>query len=562
MLGIAVAGATIGLKVGNAYQKQALTALQQATEERTLLSDLQVRILYNRPAKQLAPYLNYPERFHVEIEASIERLARIQSLLEKRNTSAQKDASIQDKNETQQELNRLLVEFETTVEQFRHRTEVFDGVMGDLTQMSDTEAKQELLLFVQSSEFTRFIEFSDQLVVFSEHLKQQEHLAAAALQRAEGLRTRIIIAGLTLSVAIAALVAFYTSKIIVQPIEAVIDTAQRVTKENDFELQVPTTDAGDMGRLATSLNQLIKQVRLLLQQLEKKNTDLNKALKQLNQQQMRLVQSEKMSSLGQLVAGVAHEINNPVNFIQGNLPYLKEYTENLLTLLANFQTQYPNPGISLQQQIDDMDLAFIQADLPKTLDSMAIGTQRIHQIVLSLLNFSRKDAKDVKRVDVHEGMDSTLMILKQYLHDIDVVKHYDDLPTIECYPGQLNQVFMNILINAIDALNSPDWEANGTPRQIRIRTSLHLDGQSVIVAIADTGPGIPQHIQHRIFDPFFTTKTVGKGTGLGMSISYQIITEKHGGVLTCLSEPGQGAEFIIQIPMTQVATKMSELMAA
>ncbi|MEL7507385.1 MAG: ATP-binding protein [Cyanobacteria bacterium J06554_1] len=549
VLGVAVAGATVGLLVGNSYQKRALAALQQATAERALLSDLQVRILYNHPTKQLSPYLNNSARFRVEIEALLERVATVQTLLAKRKALAV--TSEPGADETQQALNRLLLEFEVVADQFHARAEAFALAMVDLDQMPESVAKQELLTFVQSSEFANFIEFPTQLIIFSAHLEEQEQLAAVALQQASILRMQIIVASLMLSVAIAALIALYTSKLIVQPLEKVISVAQQVTKENDFDLQVPTTGVGDMGRLATALNQLIRQVRLLLQQLGQKNADLSRALKQVNEQQVQLVQSEKMSSLGQLVAGVAHEINNPMNFIQGNLAHVQTYAEDLLALLAHYQTHYPNPSSEIQTKADAIDIKFIQTDLPKILASMEVGTERIDQIIRSLRNFSRMDEATAKRVDLHEGIDSTLLILKQHLCDIEVIKRYGALPVVDCYPGQLNQVFMNVLANAIDALTEHKPQET-IPPQITIRTSLSPDGKWVAVAIADNGPGIPNEIQHRIFDPFFTTKAVGKGTGLGMSISYQIITEKHGGILTCHSQPGQGTEFIIQVPTTQI----------
>ncbi|MEB3357780.1 MAG: ATP-binding protein [Synechococcales bacterium] len=273
--------------------------------------------------------------------------------------------------------------------------------------------------------------------------------------------------------------------------------------------------------------------------------------------ELQLLQAEKMSSLGQLVAGVAHEINNPVNFIYGNLSHAQEYVMQMLSLIQAFRDRPTATDPELEEFIDDIDLDFIIEDTPKLLSSMRTGASRIREIVGSLRTFSRLDEAEYKDVNIHDGLDSTLTILQYRTKPrpeapgIRIVKNYGDLPTVECYPGQLNQVFMNILTNAIDALEERDQsrtaaEIQQCPSQITIETEA-IAGW-VYIRIADNGPGIPPAIKARIFDPFFTTKPTGKGTGLGMSISYQIITEKHQGQLFCTSELGEGAQFTIQIP--------------
>jgi signal transduction histidine kinase len=284
---------------------------------------------------------------------------------------------------------------------------------------------------------------------------------------------------------------------------------------------------------------------------------------ELQRTQAQVVQSEKMSSLGQLVAGIAHEINNPVNFIHGNITHLDEYTQNLLQMIYLYQERYSNHDPEIQALAEEIDLEFLIEDLQKILPSMKMGTERIRNIVRSLRNFSRMDEAEFKAVDIHEGIESTLLILQHRLKDkpdrpaIEVVKNYGNLPQVECYPGQLNQVLMNVLVNAMDALDELDIKRTSqqieeNPSQITIRTSL-VDSQSIEIAIADNAQGIPESVQNRIFDPFFTTKPVGKGTGMGMAISYQIITEKHGGKLQCFSSLGQGTNFIIQVPIRQQA---------
>ncbi|MBW4589633.1 MAG: histidine kinase [Aetokthonos hydrillicola CCALA 1050] len=300
--------------------------------------------------------------------------------------------------------------------------------------------------------------------------------------------------------------------------------------------------------------QLSAQEKTLQQQAQ----ELAHTLKQLQQTQIQLVQTEKMSSLGQLVAGVAHEINNPISFISGNLTYARQYTEDLLKLVQLYQQHYPNPAPQIQQEAEAIELNFLSQDLPNLLTSMEVGTERIKKIVLSLRNFSRLDEAEKKAVNIHEGIDSALMILEHRFKAISnrpaikVTKEYSELPTVECYPGQLNQVFMNILTNAIDAIEESlvENEVQGVNPEIRIWTKL-TDDKHLLIGIADNGSGIPETHQQRLFDPFFTTKPIGKGTGLGLSISHQIITQKHCGKLQCISSPGNGAEFIIEIPVGQ-----------
>jgi signal transduction histidine kinase len=267
-----------------------------------------------------------------------------------------------------------------------------------------------------------------------------------------------------------------------------------------------------------------------------------------------------MSSLGQLVAGIAHEINNPVNFIYGNLKYINDYTRDLVRLVYLYQKYYAHPEPEIRNHIKAIELDFILEDLPKIIKSLQVGSERITEIVISLRNFSRLDEAEMKKVDIHEGIDSTLLILQHRLKErpehskIEVIRNYGYLPLLECYPGSLNQVFMNIISNAIDALDSFNNERNieeiqANPSQIIITTEV-LEGNCAAIRIIDNGPGMPEAVRDRVFDPFFTTKPVGKGTGLGLSISYQIIVEKHKGKMKCISEPGKGTEFYIELPVS------------
>ncbi|MGL5062171.1 MAG: sensor histidine kinase [Microcoleus sp.] len=311
------------------------------------------------------------------------------------------------------------------------------------------------------------------------------------------------------------------------------------------------------------------RVHLQLQQatkaMEQRTDELNRALENLKQAQLRLVQGEKMSALGQLVAGIAHEINNPVNFIHGNLDHIKQYTQDLLEFVQLYQKHYPQPVEEIQERAQDLDLEFLQTDLVNILKSMSIGSDRIRELVLSLRNFSRLGEAAYKAVDIHEGINNTLVILQHRLKAkpdfpvIQVIQDYAQLPVIECYPSQLNQVFMNILSNAIDALEESGVgnlvsAKSGIPNPtITIRTS-NIDDNWVAVSIADNGAGIGESMCSRLFEPFFTTKPIGKGTGLGLSISHQIVTEKHRGTIECYSTKGQGTEFVLKIPVRQIAT--------
>jgi len=291
-------------------------------------------------------------------------------------------------------------------------------------------------------------------------------------------------------------------------------------------------------------------------QLRQKALDLENTLKELQRTQSQLIQSEKMSSLGQLVAGIAHEINNPTSFIYGNLKPAKEYYHDLMDLISLYQEYYPQPVQQINKHIKAIDLEFITEDFPKIISSMEVGAERIQNIVISLRNFAHIDEAECKTTDIHQGIESTLVILEHRFKAtnlrpaINLHKSYTNLPLVDCYPGQLNQVFMSILVNAIDALDEYANKDQSCNPKISIYTKL-IDNQEVMISITDNGIGIGEDIQKRLFDPFFTTKPVGRGTGMGLAVSYQIITEKHCGSLQCISLPGKGAKFVIKIPLRQ-----------
>ncbi len=359
------------------------------------------------------------------------------------------------------------------------------------------------------------------------------------------------------------------------PLNKLLIATARVS-EGNFDIDLNTKLPNELGHLATSFTSMASQLHESFMLLEKSNeelevrvqhrtAELSQVLLDLQQTQSQLIQTEKMSSLGQLVAGVAHEINNPVSFIHGNLTHVDSYTHDLLQLIDLYQQQYPYSTATIQTVVKAIDLEFLKQDFPKLLSSMKVGTERIQKIVQSLRNFSRLDEAEFKAVDVHEGIESTLLILQNRLkaqpnlEGIEVIKDYGQLPLVECYPGQLNQVFMNLLSNAIDALEASTFNQQPsinhklqqkTNPAICIVTQVLADN-TISIHISDNGSGMDETVQAKLFDPFFTTKPVGKGTGLGLSISYQIVVGNHNGKLYCHSALRQGTEFVIEIPVHQ-----------
>ena len=353
-------------------------------------------------------------------------------------------------------------------------------------------------------------------------------------------------------------------KEIAKPLNELITVADNISAGKlDITLELKRED--EIGRLATSFNIMATQLNTTFSNLENSKAELENRVEERTQElqnalvilrntQAQMLQAEKMSALGQTVAGVAHEINNPVNFIHANIQYIQTYIKDLLELVVIYQEYFPETPEFLQYKIDEIELEFIKEDSAKILKSMNIGSVRIREIVKSLRSFSRLDEADYKQVDIHEGIDNTLLILQHRLKNnstqsaIKIIKDYAQIPLVECYAGKLNQVFMNILGNAIDALT--EFRTSDIIATISISTQV-IDKNYVRICIADNGTGINEEVSKNIFNPFFTTKPVGKGTGLGLSISYQIIVETHKGKIYCDSELGKGTKFVIEIPIRQ-----------
>jgi two-component system NtrC family sensor kinase len=543
-LGLAVVGITTGLSVGNTYRQQAKIIREQTLEDIALLQRLQTNLLHARIHQQhlitlsLDPtdlpshgetFNRYADRFQrawfeflntYEIDGpQVSELEReqFQQVIDLHNRSVRTYFQ-----ETRQLLNRLMLEDPTAA--------IWD--------------MQDQIMAVEAGATMDDLEqFSQALDTLLATALEKGEFAETMLLEAERASTVLVGISILLSGAIAVVMAIYISRAISRPLRQVTAIAKRAAEESDFSLQAPITTRDEIGTLAMSLNRLIHQVDHLLEDLQTSTAQ-------------QLIASEKMSSLGQMVAGVAHEINNPVNFIYGNTLHANDYIQDLLELVYLYQAEIPEPPSVIQDKIEEIDLQFLQDDLPKIIQSMKLGADRTRQIVLSLRNFSRVDESRPHPVDLHDCLDSTLLILHNRLkRGIDLQRHYDPVPAIEGYTGSLYQVFMNLVSNAIDALTDHP-PATGMPT---ITISTQQQGDRVLICIADNGPGIdPVDLPH-IFDTFFTTKPTGKGTGLGLSICRQIVEDKHGGKLSCVSTLGQGSEFHIGLPIQQaIATPLPE----
>lgn len=441
-----------------------------------------------------------------------------------------------------------------------------------------TESQEMKFNFQGTKEFVKIAPWRDKLgldwlVVFS--VPESDFMA----QIQTNTRNTIFLSLGTLGIVF--IIGLYTSNWITQPISDLSNASQLIASGNLDKL-VDVKGTNELKILSQSFNYMAKQLKSSFtaletanQNLEKTNNeleervqqrtlDLEETIEELHQTQAQIVQTEKMSALGEMVAGIAHEINNPVNFIHGNVNYVKEYGNDLLKITKMYQNYFPEPPAEIRETLIDIDFEFLQEDFTKVISSMEIGTTRIQELVLSLRNFSRLDEAEVKAVNIHDGINSTLVILNHRLKiksnamGIEIIKNYGDIPVIDCYASQLNQVFLNIINNAIDALEERDKllsveEIQANPSTIKIST-VCKDGW-ISVHIIDNGMGIKEKDSSRVLNPFFTTKGVGKGTGLGLSISYQIITQKHGGNLLFHTNPGEGTEFIIQLPVNNSKLK-------
>ena len=544
-MGVAVGGIMAGVHLSNTQQSEAQLLLEETREELTLPLEIKENLFIAQVNQGLLPSsVRDPETWQQRAQRFQTAIANAgQAWADLKNTYDASNPNTTTSDEKLRTLESLFRKYDPLIESYQRRVNgLTTKIILDQISAEEREVLQLALLELNSDALQKSLdgfnaELEELLGVVLEELIEAE----AALAQAHQFRDWVTLGSLTAAILLSIGLSFLISRTITRPLKQSAEIAQRVANEDNFDLQVPLTSKDEVGQLTQTLNLLIQRVQVLLQEQE--------ASKNL------LVHNEKMSSLGQLVAGVAHEINNPVNFIHGNLSHARSYTQDLFNVIQLYQQETPHPSEKLQATLEDVELEFLQQDLEKVLDSMKLGSDRIRDIVLSLRNFSRLDEAEIKSVYLHDGIESTLMILQHRLKarlnhpEIKLSRHYDStVPAVECYASQLNQVFMNLIANAIDALEADS--SNDSPA-ITIRTGMKKPGQ-VLVQISDNGPGIPAKIQNQIFDPFFTTKSVGKGTGIGLAISHQIVVEKHGGQMTCKSSLAQGTTFSITLPVKQL----------
>jgi two-component system, NtrC family, sensor kinase len=578
-ISISFIGTITGLVMAYHHEVYAYKQLNLAYQQQSLLKNLENTVTRIRLHPQrLATVLNNSIWFEFEKNQFENQIIKVNDELN--NIQLFIDTYEDDLDLRKDQIVPLLESYRETIKLYSEIVKSFweQVEQNNISGQKINSSYLDLIVLLQERQQVninvKFDQLSDQLIRIIANADIQKEEAHNRFQQAQKLRIQLIIISMVLSAIIAAALALYTSRLIAHPLELVTQVARRITQESNFNLRVNINSEDEVGTLATSLNQLVEWVgdytqaleitrqtleerveertqelelarQTLEQRVEERTQELQTTLQDLKATQAQLIQTEKMSSLGEMVAGIAHEVNNPVNFIYGNIQCANDYIHDLVNLITLYQQEYPEPSLLISDKIEEIDLNFITQDLSNLLTSMKIGAERIREIVVSLRNFSRLDEAVMKDVNIHEGIDNTLLILNHRLNnEIKVVKKYGNLPWIDCYPAQLNQVFMNILSNAIDVLmeQKNDWE-----KQINIETN-KLNDDYIQVGIKDNGAGIPPEIMNKLFNPFFTTKPVGKGTGLGLSICYQII-EQHKGKIQVNSELGKGTEFLIILPL-------------
>ncbi|MGB3508110.1 MAG: ATP-binding protein [Microcoleaceae cyanobacterium] len=566
-ISVAVVGIAIGLVIAEYYEKQALQKLYFADKQSHLLNDLEKTVLGMRSHPQnLIPALTKQIWFDFEkakfegyVNKVKENIEELSILIDNHSDDLAIDTA---------EYKQLLKSYKTATNSYANYIRYLWQTV-DPPNLKPDQIPQAQQMIVASLSENRAIKIDIQLDRLAEKLASivkvaevQDIEALSSLNTATKLQLQIILISILVSVGVATFLVIYISRVITNPLKQLTEVAKKVTEESNFTLQADVKTKDEVGLLAISLNQLILWVGEYTHQLEiahqtletrveERTSELTKTLKQLQQTQSKLIQTEKMSSLGQMVGGIAHEINNPISFIYGNTEYAKEYASDLLELVHLYQQHYPHPHLEIQNYIEEIELDFLAEDFFKVLSSMKTGAERVQKIVQSLRNFSRLDESEIKLVNINEGVENTLMVFNYKLNNIKLIKNYRNSSLIECYPAHINQVFWNIIANAIDALN--EIYSQSKYGQLDFEPTLKIDTEQIDknnmkVSFWNNGPVIPSEIVGKLFDPFFTTKTVGKGTGLGLTNCYQII-QKHGGQIEVTSNSDYGTEFAVILPM-------------
>ena len=548
-LGLAILGTATGFLVGNYFHRQAAAPQKDLAQELELLNQLQICLLKVRTHQtEFIALLDQPKALQAEYSEFLQHHASFQQtwnqLRRTRSLTASPDLAA---------TQRLLLRHSRSLDEYVGQVSgLLMPLQSDrsprLAARKMQQIREQLIGTKDRNLTTQLEDFSNQLVPLIDLVRQKHDQATAAVIRSDAFRNQIVASSMLSSVLFAVILATWLSRAIVNPLRATTQVAQQVTQDSNFDLQAPVTTTDEVGILAEALNQLILRVKELLAEQQAATAQT-------------LIQSEKMSSLGQMLAGVAHEINNPINFIYGNLAPITDYINGLLELILSSEAELcqasPEAQARIQAKTAEIELDFIEEDLPNLLQSMQMGTERTRQMVLSLRSFSRIDDATAHAVDLHDCINSTLLLLNNRIKKgVQITSDYGELPKIEGYGGSLYQVFMNLLSNALDALDervkvwnsSPELEAEAQP-QITITTQRL--GSNIQVQIADNGEGISPENLSKIFDIYFTTKPTGVGTGLGLAISREIILNKHHGDMICQSQVGEGTEFTITLPIEQ-----------
>ncbi|MEG4502079.1 ATP-binding protein [Microcoleus sp. F6_B4] len=547
---VAIGGTTVGMLAGNHYYRRTNNQVHIDRESR-LLNKLQVALLRTQNSQErLIYWIEQPEIFDRKYQ-------QLQNNTYSLKLSVSEIESQKDLEEVEG-LQNFKTNYASLLSKYINQLEIVSQKISNLpNNPAQKSVKRKLLSNFDRDKIGLELDRAvNDIAEIIDRAQEQEDAAREALLRAQALRVQIIFGSMALSIVVAALLAGFTSRAIAKPLAAVTNIAQRVTQESNFQLQVPVTSTDEVGVLASSLNQLIQKVNHLLEELK-------------SQQESHILQNEKMATLGRMLAGVAHEVNNPINFIYANIDPARHYVEDILDLLNTYETEISKAPDAVIAKGEEIDIDFLKEDLIKILDSMQVGAERAKAIILSLKDFSRLDDATPHPVDLHACIDSSLLILNSRIKQgVEVVRNYGNIPNVEGYMGLLYQVFVNILNNALDAVEekaksektsfeeakkqsaseSIKQEAPSFVSRIAIATE-YLDDDSVVVRISDNGTGIAPESQEKMFETFFTTKPRGVGTGLGLAIGREIIVKKHGGTINFWSEVGTGTEFTIALPI-------------